>query len=425
MVATGFGTRSWLGLAVLLLGMPADRHAEVQADIVPDGPIVVTRGGTYRGRWRSLEAETPAVTIRTSEPVFIEDSLLEGRTHLIKTDAAHAVITVRNCTGRGLDPGVAGRCPGRFLEAESFDSVVVRNNLLEGTAGIYLRDYEGPGGTAPTVQIIGNRARNIDGRKSNGRGGFLDFNDRRRHGGGRAESGYEIVQFLQLDKVRNVPGMEVAWNEVINEPERSRVEDNINVYLSSGTAASPIRIHDNYIQGGYTIRPWQRDTNDADWEYDWSYSGGGILLGDGSSHTVGGAAAHVLVEDNQVVATSNYGIAIAAGHDHTFARNRIVACGLLPDGRPIAAQNVGAYIWDSYHDKEYGSFFNNRGHDNLIGWVGKDGSRNDWWRPDASSWVNNTRGRGPITPRTEAAEFASWRKKVEAAGVTIGPKGGG
>jgi hypothetical protein len=59
--------------------------------------------------------------------------------------------------------------------------------------------------------VVGNRARNIDGRKSDGRGGFLDFNERRHREGGQVESGFEIVQFLQLDKVQSVPGMEVAW----------------------------------------------------------------------------------------------------------------------------------------------------------------------------------------------------------------------
>ena len=57
----------------------------------------------------------------------------------------------------------------------------------------------------------------------------------------------------QLDKVRHLAGVEIAWNEVINEPGNSAVEDNISIYLSSGTPQSPIRIHDNFIRGAFPI----------------------------------------------------------------------------------------------------------------------------------------------------------------------------
>src|SRR5438552_2096729 len=67
-----------------------------------------------------------------------------------------------------------------------------------------------------------NRYRNIDGRKSDGKGGYLT-------------GAHELVQFVQFDKVRHIPGVEIAWNEVVNEPGQSAVEDNISIYLSSGT----------------------------------------------------------------------------------------------------------------------------------------------------------------------------------------------
>src|SRR5262249_8199285 len=198
-------------------------------------------------------------------------------------------------------------------------------------------------------------------------------------------------------------------------PGNSAVEDNINIHLSGGTAASPLSIHDNYIQGGYTVQPWNSS---------YGYSGGGILLGDGSPAAAArdgvGVSAYVSAFNNQVVSTTNYGIAIAAGHDIQFYNNRIVSSGLLPDGRVIAEQNVGAYIWDSYGaGSSY--FYNNSGHDNLIGWVKADGSRNDWWVPNASSWTNNVHWPGSITLATEAAEFTDWQNKLAAAGVVIGP----
>jgi hypothetical protein len=414
------GRRWRIGVAVALALGEALVIQGTASGPAPGGPIVIRHGGTYRGRWHSSDPGTPAVTIRTAEPVIIEHSKISGRSHLIATAVAHAKITVRHCVGRGENPGVRGRCPGRFLSAEYFDNVVLENNHLEGTSGVYLLNYRGDFTTAQTVRIVANRARNIDGRKSDGQGGFLDFNKRVPRDGGASESGFQIVQFLQLDKVHDVPGMEVAWNEVINEPGKSRVEDNINIYLSGGTAASPLQIHDNFIQGAYTIQPWQGDTADARWKYDWGYSGGGILLGDGPAASASSASGFVRAVDNQVVATTNHGIAIAAGHDIEFSRNRIVSSGRLPDGRTIKAQNVGAYIWDLYGNRGSGTFARNRGSGNLIGWV-KGQDRNDWWMPDAASWTENQRSPDPVDQNAEAAERALWKRKLEAAKVAAGP----
>jgi hypothetical protein len=360
------------------------------------------------------------VTIRTSEPVTLVNSRLRGRGDLIQTAVGNTRLTVRNCYGYGLNPNVAGKAPGRFLRAEYFRSIKVENNYLEGTGGIYLLNYRGDTAAGDTVKVLNNRAHNIDGRKSDGHGGWLDYNIRTRLNNGKAEEGFEIRQFLQLDKVRGVPGMEVAWNEVVNDPGASRVEDNINIYLSGGTPDSPLRIHDNYIRGGYTIRPWQDSYRDGTYAYDWSYSGGGILLGDGATTDLAAAPAYVWAYDNQVVSTTNYGIAIAAGHDNQLYHNRIISCGLLPDGRAIAAQNVGAYIWDLHKAGPKG-FYNNGGHDNTVGWVKAGGKRNDWWMPNASSWVNNVHRVGPINRDTETAEFASWRRKLTAARRPVGP----
>jgi hypothetical protein len=378
------------------------------------GPIVITRGGTYTGNWQSLDAGTSAVTIKTTEPVVIENANVRSRGDLISTGVSGTNVTVRNTRGYALNPEVAGQTPGRFFDGEYFKNVVLRNNYLEGTGGIRLLEYRGNFTTDQTVKVVGNVALNIDGRKSDGNGGYLDFDKRTRISDGVEESGYKIRQFVQFDKVANVPGIEVAWNQVINEPGKSRVEDVINVYKSSGTATSPIRIHDNYIQGAYNVKPWQASYSDGTWEYDYGYEGGGIMLGDGSS-----GVAYVHAYDNQVVSTTNYGIAIAAGHDSVFYDNRILSSGRLPDGRRIADQNVGAYIWDLYKAGSSG-FYNNSGRDNLIGWV-KGGGRNDWWIPDATSFTNNTRWPGEVTTATEAAELTRWRDKLTSSGVRTGP----
>jgi hypothetical protein len=324
---------------------------------------------------------------------------LSGGTHLITSHYARANVTIRNVRGYGVTPNVAGKCTGRFASLEGFSNVAIENCLLESTAGIYLLDYAGDHTSANTIKIVRNRATNIDGRRSDGRGGYLT--------GG--EQAAELVQFAQLDKIRNVPGVEIAWNEVVNEPGKSRVEDVISIYLSSGTKDSPIRIHDNFLRGAYPLDPAAEP-----------FAGGGIMLGDGvAKEGSAGDPAFVEAFDNQVLDTVNYGIAISAGHDCAIYKNRILSAGLLADGRKIAAQNVGAYVWDS-HKSGKDRFYNNVGHDNAIGWKDKSGVRNDWWRPHATSWENNENWPPPLNRELYDAEWARWQEKLKKSGVTIG-----
>jgi hypothetical protein len=385
-------------------------------------PIIITKGGTYTGNWQSSDPNTPAVRVRTTEPVTIVDSNVKGPGDLIVSDADHTDITVRNTHGYGVNPNVARKAVGRFFSAELFDSAVLENNDLESTAGIYLNDFRGSTSASDKILVRYNLAHNIDGRKSNGSGGYLDFNDRTSKSDGHSESGYDIVQFLQLANIHGISGIEVAWNQVTNDPGASRVEDNISIYKSSGASSSPIRIHDNYIDGAYTIKPWQASTSDSSWTYDWSYSGGGIMLGDGVTGDIATSCGYVQAYNNTIVDTTNYGINITSGHDLTFYNNRIISDGLLDDGRAIAAQNVGAGIWNA-NGEPSSRFFNNTGHDNLIGWgnVTSYQGRNDWWVPDASSWVNNTHYSGTVTHTTELSELTLWQQKLTVSAVQVGP----
>jgi hypothetical protein len=408
-------------VCVLTLATQARAQTAGGDDLSFDGPLTIEHGGTYRGRWLSNDPAVPAILLNTAEPVIIEQSILRGRGHLIATGIAHANVIVRNTRAIASNPNVEGLAPGRFFTGEDCARVQIEHCELERTAGIYLLGYGGDFSADQTFKIRFNRAANIDGRKSDGHGGFLDFNRRQLLAGGTWEKGFVETQFVQLDKVRHVPGIEIGWNEVLNQPGNSRVEDNISIYLSSGTPDSPIRIHDNLIRGAYTIHPSQRDTRDATYRHDWSYSGGGIMLGDGSANTPVDAAAFVEAVGNVVISTTNYGIATSAGHDLIFHDNRIISCGRLPDGRPIAGQNVGAYIWDSHKDavKTPPSFHSNVARDNWIGWMKAD-RRNDSWHPDAGIWAENHTFASPITLQTEENEFTQWVEKLKAGGFAVG-----
>lgn len=357
-------------------------------------PLRITAGGTYSGNWSSDDPDVPAVTIATSQPVTLRDCRLRGRGHLVRTIVDHAKVTITNCHGLGLNPGVAGLTPGRFLHASNFDHAEVTDSAMTQTAGIYLLDWRGSAGAGHTVRVLRNRARNIDGRHSTG--------------SGYSTTAFTRVQFLQLDKVRTVPGMQVAWNEVVNEPFQSRVEDVINIYLSSGTSSSPMTISNNFIRGAYPAAATTAD-----------FSGGGILLGDGDTSDPAAAAAWVRATGNVVLDTTNYGIAAASGHDLSFSGNRIVSDGRIAGGQAVGAQNIGMYLWNMH---ESTSWARNGASSNVVGWV-RGSARNDWWLPDCATGActGNSSLSGTPTAAVEDAEEAAWTERRTAAGISGGP----
>ena len=369
--------------------------AQAPAGALWQNPIVITKGGTYSGNWQSLSVNTPAVTIATSDPVTILNSNIQSKGTLIESSTTHANITVKGTNGWALNPNVLGQSPGRFLDASNFSNIDVENNTMVGTAGMELGYYAGNGSTSQTVTALYNNALNIDGRYSNGAGGFLT---------GAGDNDY--VQFLQLNACHNLAGAQIAWNQVVNQPGQSRVEDNISIFHSSGTGTSPILIHDNNINGAYPASPATDD----------SYTGGGIMLSDGFTSSATTDTGNVHAYNNVVTATTNYGLAISSGHDDVITNNIVIASGLLPSGARIASQNVGVYIWNMGSDP---FFKNNQAYGNTIGWMGPSG-RNDSWEPDGSGQKGDTLLSGSITLAIEQSYFSSWAHRIDQGGFSIG-----
>ena len=117
-------------------------------------------------------------------------------------------------------------------------------------------EHLGDGTANSTIKIRYNRFHNLDGRFSDGLGGYL----------ATAVSGYSSG--IHTANIFGLPGMEIAWNQIINEPYQSGSGDSINILDTSGTAVSPMQVHDNYIQGGWDADPangdgllvlWRRD----------------------------------------------------------------------------------------------------------------------------------------------------------------------
>ncbi len=413
--AVHFGRPAILVFGGLTLALTACVPAVDPRTIVPEndpsqgpaytGPLVITRGGTYRGNWQSFDPAVPAVSVQTREPVVIEGSFLRGRGHLIKGEEIN--LTVRNTTGYALNPLTGGSFPGRFLAVYKAVNLRVENNTLYGTSGMYINLFVGNPAAGQTIKILRNQIRNVDGRYVNALGKFTE----NRHS----------VQAVQFNRIVRVPNIEIAWNEVINEPGKSAVEDNINIYESSGTAASPIRIHNNYIYGAYAPNPLKAQ----------NYSGGGILLGDGAKDSMDIAGGYAEVYNNQVINTSNHGVAIAGGHHHKVYGNRVLSSGLLPGGAIDPNANVGMYVWNikGGTGREAATFVNNTVQKNTVGWkrfgpAGKEYYHN-LWTPSCLEAAGNVCKDNqdwpvPVTQDVERQEFVFWQKKLQDAGLLVG-----
>ncbi|MGY2133618.1 glycosyl hydrolase [Hymenobacter sp. HD11105] len=277
------------------------------------GPITVTSGDTIRGNYQSLDSKVPAITIATTQPVVIENCIIKGAGQLIKSSIDNVDLTVRDTQGYGLPQTEFIDSPTRFVQVRKVVNLIVEHNYLQQCTGIHVDEFANIPDRIPgkTVKVRYNRAKNIDGRTA------------RDPQTGRV---FLQAQFVQLAGVRDLPGVEIAWNEIINEPNNSRVEDNISMFYSSGTSASPIRIYHNYIQGSYPIPATEQN-----------YSGGGIMVSetgdikDLNENTVG---AFVEVYENQVVGTNHYGIAFTGGHDCKVYNNKIISSSVFEPALP-------------------------------------------------------------------------------------------
>ena len=70
--------------------------------------------------------------------MIINNSNIQSKGDLIDTRVSGVNLTVENTSGYGLNPGVAGDSPGRFVYAYQFSNIVIEHDYLQSTAGIRL-----------------------------------------------------------------------------------------------------------------------------------------------------------------------------------------------------------------------------------------------------------------------------------------------
>ncbi|MFD1188610.1 PA14 domain-containing protein [Pontibacter rugosus] len=356
------------------------------------GPLVITKGGTYTGNWESRDTNIPAVEITTSEPVVIINSNIRSAGRLIRFTGAVANITVRHTNGYGLTPTPwKGYKKSRnFLVADEFKNIVVENCYFEGIAGINLGGrYQGNGTPSETIKIRYNKIKNIDG---------------------RIHGGWEKVNFVGLHFRNGISHAEIAWNQIINEANNSVVEDNINIHNARGTANSPIKIHNNYIQGSYPL-PATSST----------YTGGGILAdGDGTPDT---SPAFLDVYENQLVGLGAYSLGIAGGHNIRYHHNRAINATTFANGAPFNMYTGGLWSKDYYHK---GSMYENSVDNNTVAIYARNypNLRNNVTVAEGATFRDNIFPLNTvITLEDEQNEFKSWNQKLQKNGIVLGPNG--
>lgn len=400
-------------IVVLALTVVPLLAQQCDSGVTFSGPIQIGKGGTYTGNWQSTDPSVPAVNIYTMEPVTIVNSRLRGPGDLIASGIGSKLTVEQSCFV-GTNPNVAGRAKGTPIHTYQAASVLVENCDFEsgGYYGVWVQQYLGDHTLNNTIKILNNRIYNVDGRFSDGNGGYL-------------ANQYGFSHGIILSDVYGVPGVEIAWNQIINEPYQSGGEtDLINVYESSGTLASPMQIHDNYLQGGYAANPANANAL--------GYSGSGFTT-DGSAQTDPSQSTSFLkIHDNQAVSMGNAGISIAIGHDLEMYANRVVSSGQLSDGTNITTTYAaGMAHWDWRYPPPAappGNFGNNSVHDNLSGLrrLGIGGwERFDYYIPvppvvsfNNAQWAPTTAA-GP-TLTDEADELLLWHEKLMAHGATVG-----
>jgi hypothetical protein len=387
MLAPAFLRLLALVLPGLCLLVPSSRTSWHAAD----GALVIRKGGVYTGKFQSTSSDIPCIRVATPERVVLRGCQITGPGVLIDATAGNANLVVENCVARGTTPTSDQKARGRFLSARDARSLRIENCDLISTGGISILHWSGNGSPEQTLKVLRNRVRNIDGRYRDGGGTTLNF--------------------LGLDKVRDIGNVEIAWNEVINEPNRSLVEDVINFYNSSGTPKSPIRVHDNYLQGAY---PYPAHSP--------KFSGSGLITdGNGASELT--AAGHVEAYHNQFVSICNSGMAVAAGHHIRYHHNRIVTAALLPDDTTrLPSCYTGLVVFNAYNQPSFGKISVDS---NTVGYV-KWGynrpypNRNDEGDYGLPIVTNTLHLPNPITRKTEAAEWRRWQQKLSQGRVKVG-----
>jgi hypothetical protein len=400
---------------IFLLTMLAAAPVHAKQAIVYQQPITVNNayiqanGSVITGNYQGTATQA-AITIATTSPVTITNSNLTGPGNLIQATSGGANVTVKNTQGFGTNPNVKGAVKGIFLYTSTFTNINMSNNNITGVRiGLYTGTYIGNKTSSNGLIVDNNVFLNMDARPSNGNNGYIS-------------SGQYNGQAIHIGTISGLPGVDIGWNEVMNTAGSSSTGNLIELNQSSGTSSSPINIHNNFVSGAFPTLPGTD-----------LYAFGAIAVNGGASDTAANASAFVNINNNEVVATANYGIAILAGNNVTVQNNRVISSGFLPNGTtfyPMSSYgNAAGAVNVNQYNQAATVFFNNNVTNNVLGLIKNNGSnapvRSDWNLTGQGGSVNGNTDFSPNdttdpTVYDETMEFSNWMQAARLALETIG-----
>lgn len=243
------------------------------------------------------------------------------------TDPNGPCITIRNAHNVHIERISVGPCKGNGITVSNSVGVHIGNSTFQNVAtGVYALK-------SSSITVEHNDFTNMLGPFPRG-------------------------QCVQTDKCQGP--IDIVWNHCVNEPNRSNPEDIINLFQSTGTAAQPIVVAHNLVEGGGP-----------------STTGCGILVGDHFG-------THQYIRDNILIDPGQCGIGVAAGTHIVVADNIIVS-----DAHPWS--NVGLYVWEQYGADCHTITLDS----NRVRWVSRQDKHNHYWNGgncQALTWVDNKWG---------------------------------
>lgn len=268
-------------------------------------PRVIDKGGIYSGTQKA-DSVNPAVLITTSEPVEIRNSNITGigSQQAIKMYGYTTTYIHDNTINQIHGPD------GNQMAKSVFNYKLRRfkfeNNDVTGGSGLSIQDFDDTG-LGDSIIVRFNRGKNMSKAKADG------------------SDGGDHAQFIQLNTVRGFKYAEIAWNECINNPFESWVEDIVSVINSEGAL---IWIHDNFFKGNYPYAAAENNVQGVR-----NYTGSTITAetnGDGARANQ--LCKNILVENNTLLESGNAALNFTSTVNCHGRGNRIVTSGILPNG---------------------------------------------------------------------------------------------
>jgi len=411
--------------------------AGIKMAITYGGPITITSGGTYTGNWKGSDSNTPAVTINTTAPVIITNSNISGSIGggggdgpaLVKC-SNNVNLTITNSYFFSLNPNVNGQAPGSYVFAGQYNYVKIWNNYFENGYGVKVVS---PSSSNSTCSIMYNIFQHTMGQYSNGSGGWQSGDY---HSHGVMAHAIQIGGSSGHDVITNC---EIAWNQLVNYPGISCVEDIISFSYIAGTSTNPIRCHDNFIYGGYYLDPTTCPMN---------YSGSSIQ-GDDTYTPLN----YYNLSSNIVLSNSNWGIGFKVGTHQTINNNIAVCSGQISTGPPgwvapnVVTINAGIAPFSQNVTTSYGyripsgtwlgcindgwgggigggNDSTNGGSGNYSSWMRGTTGRSDWGGGSFTNSTSYNNGSGVVPLSEELKAWNIWQSRLASNNIKLGPSTG-